>query len=74
MGMKALPFLGFYFIAALTWFFSTRPRLFIRVFVPSDQFFPVARTILRNDRWCFGLRLMSGLQFLVAVILTLAGA
>ena len=28
---------GFSFIAALTWFFSSRPRLFIRVFMPRDK-------------------------------------
>jgi hypothetical protein len=37
--IEAMPisFLGFSSIASLSWFFSTRPRLYLRVFVPRDE-------------------------------------
>jgi hypothetical protein len=36
-------FVGFSSIAALTWFFSSRPRLYLLVFVPRDEWLGVAR-------------------------------
>jgi hypothetical protein len=66
---EAMPvaFLGFSSIAALTWFFSSRPRLYLRVFVPRDEWIGVARWALR-DEFRSGMRLMAGLQFGVACV------
>lgn len=60
-------FLGFSCIAALTWFFSYRPRLFIRIFVPAEELRKAARGILHPD---FGraMRIMASMQFGVATI------
>ena len=59
-------FCGFASIAALTWFFSSRPRLFVQVFVPSDELFSAGRRILREKNFRRGMRLMAGLQFAAA--------
>ena len=61
-------FIGFSSIAALNWFFSTRPRLFMRVFVPRDDLFGAGRRILRKDEFRRGVRLMAGLQFAAACV------
>jgi hypothetical protein len=63
--------LAFSSVAALTWFFSTRPRLFMRVFVPSDQRFAFGRQALGGQRAAFrrNMRLMAGLQFAAAGVL-----
>lgn len=71
---KAMPvmFLGFSSIAALTWFFSSRPRLYLRVFVPRDEWIGVARWAFRED-FRRGMRLMAGLQFGAACVFGLVG-
>ena len=71
---EAMPvgFLGFSSIAALTWFFSSRPRLHLRVFVPRDEWLEVARWAFRDD-FRQGMRQMAGLQFAVACVFGLAG-
>jgi hypothetical protein len=62
-----MAFLGFFSIAMLTWFFSSRTRLFIRVFVPRDQLFAAGRSILHpREEFRRGMRLISWLQFFVA--------
>lgn len=58
--------LGFYGIAGLTWFFSSRPRLFIRVFVPADRLREAAPGILRDPQFGRGMRSMAVLQAAVA--------
>jgi hypothetical protein len=50
-------------VPAMTWFFSTRPRLFMRVFVPREEMFAAGRQILRRDEFRRGMRLMALLQF-----------
>jgi hypothetical protein len=59
-------FVAFTAIAGLTWFFSTRPRLFMRIFVPRDEVFRAGRHIFRRDEFRRGMRQMAGLQFGVA--------
>src|SRR5262245_30700634 len=58
-------------IAALTWFFSSRPRLFMRAFVPREERFAVGRQALRGDKFRRGMRLMACLQFVAACVLGL---
>ncbi len=72
---EAMPiaFIGFSSIAALTWFFSCRPRLFIRVFVPRYELRGAARGILRDPNFGRGLRVMALLQFAVATVFGLIG-
>ena len=65
-------FFSFSSIAALTWFLSSRPRLYLRVFVPQDEWIGVARWVFRDD-FRRGMRLMAGLQFGVACVLGLVG-
>jgi hypothetical protein len=66
-------FNGFASIAALTWFFSSRPRLFLRVFVPRNELFAAGRCILRGDEFRHGTRLIAGLQFVAACVFGLVG-
>jgi hypothetical protein len=63
---------GFGLVAATTWFFSSRPRLFIRCFVPADEFRAFARSILRNENYQRGMRFIAVLQRAVAGVLTIA--
>jgi hypothetical protein len=72
--LEAMPvgFLAFSSIAALTWFFSSRPRLYLCVFVPRDEWIGVARWAFRKD-FRRGLRLMAGIQFGVACVFGLVG-
>ncbi|MBX9582251.1 MAG: hypothetical protein K2X87_18260 [Gemmataceae bacterium] len=65
-------FLGFASVAALTWFFSSRPRPFLRVFVPSGERFRAGRSILRRDEFRRGMRVMAALQFGTACLIGLA--
>ena len=71
---EAMPvaFFGFSSIAALTWFLSLRPRLYLRVFVPRDEWLAVARDI-RHEEFTRGMRQMAGLQFGVACVFGLVG-
>ena len=71
---EAMPFafFGFSSVAAMTWFFSSRPRLFLRVFVPRDEWLEVARWAFRDD-FRRRMQLMAGLQFGVACLFGLVG-
>jgi hypothetical protein len=68
--MEAVPiaFVGFSSIAALTWFFSYRPRLFVRVFVPRDDLRGAIHGILRDPNFGRCMRFMALLQFSVAAL------
>ena len=72
---EAMPiaFLGFSSIAALGWFFSYRPRLFVRVFVPRHELREAIRCILREPDFGRGMRAMALLQFSVAAVFGLLG-
>jgi hypothetical protein len=63
-------FLSFSSIAALTWFLSSRPRLYLLVFVPRDEWLGVARWAFRQE-FCRGMRLMAGLQLGMAFVVGL---
>jgi hypothetical protein len=64
---EAMPlgFLGFSSVAAGTWFFSSRPRWFLRVFVPRGEWLAVARWAFRAE-YRSEMRFIAGLQFGVA--------
>ena len=72
---EALPtaFLAFSSIAALTWFFSYRPRLFVRVFVPREERRGAIRGILRDPNFGRSMRAMALLQFGVAAVFGVVG-
>jgi hypothetical protein len=67
---EAMPmaFVGFSLVASLTWFFSNRPRLFVRVFVPRDELRGAVRGILRDPNFGRGMRFIALLQFAVAAV------
>src|SRR5438105_2051551 len=58
---------GFSSVAGLTWFFSSRRRLFIRVFVPRDERDAIRR-ILRDPGWERGMRIIVALQTVAAAV------
>jgi hypothetical protein len=68
-----IAWIGFSAIALLTWFFSSRPRLFIRVFVPREEYRVAVPAILRDRGFQRDMRQMSLLQFGVGGILGLVG-
>ncbi len=68
-----MAWVGFSTIAGLTWFFSSRPRLFIRVFIPSEDLWSAGRRCLRRDEFRRGMRAIAGLQFGVACAFGLVG-
>jgi hypothetical protein len=51
-----------------TWFFSYNPRLFIRVFVPREEWRKAVRSVLREPNYGRGMRWMALLQFAVAIV------
>ena len=71
--MLAYIFIGYSSIAAMTWFFSSRPRLFVRVFVPPDEYREAVRRIRRDPGFGRGMRSMALLQFSAAAAFGLAG-
>ncbi len=62
-----LVMLGFAAIASLSWYFAPRPRLFVRVFVPRDEWRVAIRNCVQNSLFEQSLRTMSKLQFTVAL-------
>jgi hypothetical protein len=66
---------GFSGVASGTWFFASRPRLFIRVFVPRDHLWEGARPILRQPyrEYRKGMRTMAAIQAGVAAIFGIVG-
>lgn len=48
LAIPLLMWLGFSMVAGLTWFFSSRPRLFIRIFCPAEELWTAARGILKH--------------------------
>lgn len=63
---------GFFAVACLTWFFSTRRRLFIRTFVPPPELRAYARSIPGGDDFRKGLRAIALIEFVVATLFALA--
>jgi hypothetical protein len=67
---------GFAALATCTWFFSSRPRQYIRCFVPRDAWRGAVHAFLRDPQFTPGLRGVAYLQFGVAALFflgTLAG-
>ncbi len=65
----AFAFVGFSTIASATWFFSLRPRLFIKVFVPREEYRDAIRSFVRDPDFCKSMRMMAGLQFVVGALM-----
>ena len=61
--------IGFGCIAAMTYFFSYHPKLFIRVFGTNDEWRSNARYILRDPSFARGMRFVGHLQFIVAAVM-----
>ncbi len=68
-----LTFCGFSSVAGLTWFFASRRRLMIRMFLPRHQIFR-ARITLREPNFEKEMRTMAALQFAMAIMLTIGVA
>jgi hypothetical protein len=68
-----IAWIGFSAIGLLGWFFSSRPRLFIRVFVPRDELRIAVPAILREPGFKRDMRQMSLLQLGVGGIFGLVG-
>jgi hypothetical protein len=72
---EAMPvaFIGFASIAALTWFFSYRRRLFVRVFAPREELRVVMRNLARDPEFGQGMRVIALLEFAIAAMFGLVG-
>jgi hypothetical protein len=71
-GNLSLAGLGFSAIGGLTWFFSSRRRMFVRVFGPREHLREVARGILRDPYFQRGMRIIALLQIGVGALFGLA--
>jgi hypothetical protein len=60
-------------IAGLSWFFSSRPRLYIRVFVPRDEWRDAARAFVRDPGWGRAMRQMALFQLAFAGLFGIVG-
>lgn len=65
---------GFYGVAGVTWFFASRRRLFIRVFVPAHELRSAVRGIPRDPHFCRGMRFIALLQAVAATAFGVAAA
>ncbi len=63
---------GTFAFAGLTWFFSSRRRLFIRTFVPREELRAHVRSLPRGDDFGKGLRAIAMIEFVMATLFTLA--
>lgn len=54
-------------VALLSRYFSSRPRLFVRVFVPKEDYRTAIRGCLRDPTFTSSMRWMSNLQLIVAL-------
>jgi hypothetical protein len=64
-------FVGFATIAGLTYFFSSRRRLFIRVFVPRDEWKDALRGFSQREDFRSEMRQMASLQFCFAIAVSI---
>jgi hypothetical protein len=65
-------FFGFAWVAAMTWYYASRPQAFLRRFVPRDEWLSVYREIRRPENRK-AMHLMAGLQFAMASVFGLIG-
>jgi hypothetical protein len=67
------------FIACMTWFLSSRPRLFLHIFLPAKGVMPdverrkALRMILRDPNYRSCMRAIALLQFGAAAVMVLIG-
>ncbi len=69
MKTRFIAAVGFFLIGCLTWFFSTRRKLFMRLFVPREELWKTARTIPRDRSYTQGMRSIALLQMGIGIIL-----
>jgi len=63
--------IGFYFIAGITWFFSTRRKLFLKLFtLPSPKRLQDYYSV-SNELWKKSLRGFAIVEFIIGTILLL---
>lgn len=67
--LAALAFAG---IATITWFFSTRRRLFIRVFCRRENYIDAVRGLGNDADFCSSMTRIAKLQFGLAFIVLVA--
>jgi hypothetical protein len=60
-------------IAGLTWFFSSRPRLFVRVFVPREDWREAIRFMVRDPNFGRNMKQMSLIQFVFVGLFGIVG-
>jgi hypothetical protein len=63
--------LCFCLLGCVTWFLSSRPRAFIRCFVPRDELRNAVRGILRNSTFGSAMRIMAALQVAAGTVIGL---
>ncbi len=63
--------LGFYFIASMTWFFSTRREFFLRFFVPHEERERADKNMPKNRVFTKGLRGFAIAEFVIGTIFLL---
>jgi hypothetical protein len=71
-GVPIIVPVGFFVIAALTWFFSAHRQLFIRTFVPRANLRAYVCSLPRGDDFRKGMRTIAVIQFIVAMLFTIA--
>jgi hypothetical protein len=59
--------LSFSVIASLTWYFAPRPRLFVRAFVPKDEWRDAICNGVLDPQFSEGMQIMAKLQFVAAL-------
>ena len=71
---QAMPvaLVGFTMIAVFTWLLSFHPRMFVKIFVPNEEYRDAIRSILRNQIFRRDMRRMAYLQFEIAVVFGIA--
>jgi hypothetical protein len=63
-------FFGFAWVAAMTWYYASRPQAFLRRFVPRDEWLSVYREIRRPENRK-AMRAMAVLQLTVGLVIGL---
>ncbi|MBX7074084.1 MAG: hypothetical protein K1X71_13145 [Pirellulales bacterium] len=66
MDEAILTLVGFWCVAASTGYFSSRPRQFVRLFVPAEETRTVYRNLLKSD-FERGMRWMAVIQAIFSV-------
>jgi hypothetical protein len=66
-GMGVVAWLLFSTVASLSWYFAPRPRHFVQVFVPKVEWRAAIRRCVHDPLFESSMRMMSKLQFAVAL-------